>query len=183
MGHLLHTFAWGFGWLFWFPLAFFFIHKAYNHTGKLHAILGTSLLAASIKLIDLIMPIRLDYVINPAVSILLEGFTLWVLYWIIEQKQIKFKLLPIWIASVGWRCLYLAYVLLLLPPQWVAVSPASALEPLVKFLILESLLNTLAIKPFLTINRIKKATPQSHVPNSGISIALLTLAVIVQWMV
>lgn len=183
LGQFLHAFALGIGWLFWFPLAFFFIHKAYQHTGQLSTILGTSFLAASIKLVDLIMPIRLDYVINPAVSILLEGITLWGLYWIGQRKQIEFKFLQVLIASLGWRCLYLAYVLLFLPPQWVAISPASGLQPLIKFLFMESALNTLVIVSYLTTTRSGKAKPQTQLPNYGIAFSLLALALFVQWMV
>jgi len=183
LGHFLHAFTLGIGWLFWFPLAFFFIHKAYYNTGKLSTILYVSFLAASIKLIDLIMPIRLDYVINPAVSIILEGVTLWGIYWIGQRKQIEFKFLQVLIASLGWRCFYLAYVLLFLPPQWVAISPAGGLEPLIKFLFGESAMNTLVIVSYLTMTRSKKAKPQIQLPNYRIAFSLLALALFVQWMV
>jgi hypothetical protein len=183
LGHFLHAFTLGIGWFFWFPLAFFFIHKAFCHTGKLSTILYVSFLAACIKLIDLIMPIRLDFVINPAVSIVLEGFSLWVVYRIVQRRQIQFKLLQVLIASLSWRCLYIAYVLIIMPSQWVVISPASGLEPLIKFVFLESVVNTLVILPYLTMTNSKKTATRNLIPNPRIALVLLTLALIVQWMV
>jgi hypothetical protein len=65
----------------------------------------------------------------------------------------------------------------------VAISPASGLEPLIKFLLMESVLNTLVILPYLKISLDKNAKTQLQVPKPAISFALLLMALIVQWMV
>lgn len=152
LGYVLHSIPLKVGWFFWFPLAFFFVEKAYKETGKLSSILYTAGVAASIKLINLLMPTRLDRVLNPAMSILLEGLVVFAAFALIERRKelAKFKYVEALSVSVGWRVLYLVYILLM-PPFYFSVSPFRALEPFRKFFLTESLTNSVIIFAYLTI--------------------------------
>lgn len=181
LGHFLHVFTLGVGWLFWFPIAFFFIHRSYTHTGRLSSIPCTALLAASLKLIDLFAPVRLDFVINPAVSILIEGVTLWLVFGIAGSKRVNLGPGLVLLCSMSWRCIYLAYIAMLVPSSWAAISPLGSIQTLLKFLFLESVLNTFIICVYLLIDRIPKVKPVMQAPGAAISWGMLTLAMLVQW--
>lgn len=152
LGNLLHVMNLTFGWLIWFPIAFYFMNKVYKQTGKYESILFISALAAAIKLIDLLMPIRVDKVINPAVSILLEGLVVFIALRVAERFKglFRYRILQITAISISWRILYLVYVLFL--PAWmVAISPVRGLIPFLRFHLLESSVNALIIYSILKL--------------------------------
>jgi hypothetical protein len=78
LGHVLHHIPIpGIAGYVMFPIGVFFMVQALNHSGKLSAIHLTALVAAQIKLLDLVLPARSPFaVINPAVAILCESFVL-----------------------------------------------------------------------------------------------------------
>lgn len=124
LGHLLHLLPINIGWLFWFPLAYFFMHSVYKATNKVSAIFYTSLLTAAIKLVDLFLPIRIDKVINPSVAIIFEGMAVLAVYYIIEKRpQLKSihwgKALS---ASLFQELLYITYIAII--PKFVSLIPA-----------------------------------------------------------
>ena len=58
-----------------FPIGVFFMVQAYRNSGKIPVIFLTALVAANIKLIDLLLPARSPLAaINPAIAILCESF-------------------------------------------------------------------------------------------------------------
>ena len=146
VGFLVHLLLPGMGWVFYFPLAYGFMRGAYRQTGKTSAVLACAILSAAIKLINLPMSPRPDYVINPAVSIVLEGLAVCLaLRWVREKERLIMRrgLLPI-LTSAAWRGMYLAY--LLLAPTWIReVSVLYQPEKLMSFVTLELLGNGLAI--------------------------------------
>jgi hypothetical protein len=86
------------------------MNKVYKITNSASSIFYTSLIASSIKLIDLLLPIRIDKVINPAVSIILECIPLIVIIIINDYKLTFNNLLFI---SIAYRFLYSIYILLM----------------------------------------------------------------------
>lgn len=143
VGHILHITHLKLGWLFWYPVAFFCMHRAYLATGTPHVAWGAAIVAASVKLIDLIAPARLDYVINPAVSILLEGAAVSMAFALYARSGKKWghMVSAIVLASLGWRGLYLLYAWLVMPPSWQAISPLASSQALIKFAVTGSLAN------------------------------------------
>lgn len=91
LGYVLHSVLLSVGWFFWFPLAFFFMNRVFKRTGSLVSILYTSSIAAGIKLVNFLLPTRIDRVINPAVSILLEGLMVFAVFAIVEYKKDFFR--------------------------------------------------------------------------------------------
>lgn len=133
LGYVLHSFSLSVGWFFWFPLAFYFMDRVYRYTNSLSSVLYTSTIAAAIKLIDFLLPTGIDRIVNPAVSILLEGLAVFVVFKIIEHRQdfFRFKYLEALAVSIGWRMLYIGYILLM-PVFFFNVSPLRAVNPFVK---------------------------------------------------
>lgn len=146
LGHILHTCELPIGWLVWFPVAYFFLSRAYNLTGNINSVVYTALISASIKLIDLFFSPRFDYVLNPAVSILLEAFAFLAVYKFIVSKNESDKLnvMNIFIIGFLWKILYISY-LFILPKNLLNISPVSTSISFVKFFFLETVTNTALI--------------------------------------
>ena len=196
IGYLAHILLPGMGWLFYYPAAYAFLLGAYRQTGKLPVVLSCAILSAAIKLINLPMMPRLDYVINPAVSILLEGLTAGLAFrWACKKNRpvIRYGLLPFGTSAV-WRGLYLLY--LLLAPGWIReVSVLQQPGKLAHFATLEVLGNGLVIALGAMGARLlvkSKKTPLARRLKNGqglfnrfvnaLSLAAVCLAVALQWL-
>lgn len=146
IGYLTHLLLPGMGWAFYFPIAYGFMRMAYSQTGKSRVVLYCAILSAAIKLINLPMTPRLDYVLNPAVSIVLEGLAVGLAFrWVCGKNRpmIRFGLLPL-LTSALWRMLYLVY--LLLAPGWIREASILFMPGnLLNFATLELIGNGLAI--------------------------------------
>lgn len=87
LGYLLHLIPGGFTGIFMFPIGFYFMHKAYKSTGEHKAIIYTATIAATIKLVDLLLPIRSPMtVLNPATAIILESIVAYAVMRLINEK-------------------------------------------------------------------------------------------------
>ncbi|MCK9217923.1 MAG: hypothetical protein M0P77_08420 [Firmicutes bacterium] len=198
LGYVLHSMPLSVGWFFWFPLAFYFINKVYSSTGSLSSILYTSSIAAGIKLVNFFLPTTIDRVINPAMSILLEGLMVFIVFAIIEKKEGFFqsKYTIALTASIGWRVLYIIYILFM-PTFFFTVSPMRAAKPFFKFFVTESFMNSLFIYVYLKVSeRIgdAKLNVSKNEVNSklfslkdnpiiriSVSLTVLSLAIFAQW--
>ncbi len=196
VSYLVHLFLPGMGWFFYYPLAYGFMAGACRQTGQPLTALLCAFLSAAIKLINLPMSPRLDYVINPAVSILLEGLAVWLALRFIKSREkpaVRDGLLPL-VTSAAWRGLYLAY--LLLAPSF--IREASVLytpDALLRFATLELLGNALVISLGMLLlgmlaKSIKPLGPRvqnASRPGSSkraygtLSLAVAALAVALQW--
>ena len=148
-------------------------------------------LSAAIKLVNLFITPRIDYVINPAVSILLEGLVMFCA--VVTLSRRNKPILNILVApaatSLCWRGLYLLY--LLVAPAWIRdVSVLGAPRLLLNFLLVETAGNAVLIAAgafvYYMVQRTQKAKTKAgfRVPAwvfGGISVAVLGLSVFLQW--
>lgn len=182
LGHLLHLTAFPIGWLFWFPFAYFFMGMVYKQTGKLHSIIFTSMVALSIKLINLFMTVNLVIVICPALSILLEGLSLYaVLKLFACKKRINYKLVEIVSVNLLWRALFL--VSLLAIPRWILPAyPYKGAIVLLKFLLYEGFINSLFIYGMIMFTaKIKGINHEKNLHTKLFSNKLVKLEVVKQF--
>ena len=185
VGHLLHVTGLRIGWLFWFPAAFYFMNRIYRQTDNLGAILYASFVAAAIKLVDLLAPVRLDYVLNPAVSIILEGLAVYALFGILAARGEARKIgaPAVLLLSMGWRALYLVYVLFL-PADLIKISPWGGAVTFLRFIFLESLANSLFITVYLKAAaawRTREKARSLSLLHPALAAAALFLAVFITW--
>ncbi len=126
LGHVLHLLPFSIGWLFWFPLAYLFMFLAYQKTGNAGSVLWTAVIAASIKLIDLLLPIRIDKVINPTVSILLEGAAVFLLIKVLTPRiaSTKYRSAIPFASSLLYQLFYMIYISIV--PLFFTAIPAAA---------------------------------------------------------
>lgn len=154
LGHLLHITAFSIGWVLWFPFAYFFMSMVYKQTGKLNSILFTSMVAAAIKFVNLFMTANLVIVICPALSILLEGISLFAILKLFDWKKWihKRKLTEIAAVSLLWRVLFLVGLLAI--PTWImSAYPFKGTIALLKFFLYEGLINSLFIYGIIMLAR------------------------------
>lgn len=146
VGHFLHLVAFPIGWLVWFPLAFGFMGTVYQQTGQPDSVFTTALIAASIKLANLAMPVPVVYVINPSISILLEGVAVFVVFRALVKldRPNPVGLWPLMGINLLWRALFCVY-LLFLPADFVKATQLIGLMPFLQFLLFESAVNSLTI--------------------------------------
>lgn len=145
LGFALHLLPPGFAGMFMFPIGFYFMYNAYRATDEHKVIFYTALVAAAIKLSNLILPFNtLMSAVNPAVSILLEGLVVFVGVRIMAKS--KNFAMP-YLMSLSWTVLFPVFQALIL-------NPANGLqqEPLltvIGFIILTTIVSGSIITTYL----------------------------------
>lgn len=143
-GFVLHQLPVPIGPYIWFPAAFFVMDRVYQKTGQRRAVLWAALLAASIKLINLLWAVRPDIVINPAIAIVLEALAMAGVLCVSQKKNPA-------IVNALWRLAYLLYAVTLMPTWMREISVIRDTDALLLFVGREYILSTLICMAF-TIN-------------------------------
>ena len=149
-GYLLHLLPFSIGWLIWVPVACFFMSNVYRKTGRISSILLIGLLCSCIKLTNLFLPGRVDRVLNPAVSILLEATALAITVYVAERFAERHEGTPSPLGkatlavgmNTGWRLLYALYLLILVPNWMREISVISSMEKFIPFFITQNLMTS-----------------------------------------
>lgn len=164
LGHLLHIAALNIGWFLWFPLAYFFMGMVYKQTGRLSSILLTSVVAAAIKFVNIFMTTNLLIIICPALSILMEGTSLFAILKLLERKKhlLRYPLPKSAAISILWRVLYTVGILAI-PASIMPAYPYKSMGMLLKFIIFEGIVNSLFACTIVVIaKRISKISKRNN---------------------
>ncbi|HRY13807.1 MAG TPA: hypothetical protein P5309_09560 [Syntrophomonadaceae bacterium] len=186
LGYLVHMSAIslifpGLGGFIMFPIGFYFMYQAYRQTGSRgSSIMMVSFLAASIKLIDFLVPGHiLATVIMPALSIVLEGLVVF-LALRVRQNRTAITWASVIAVCSSWRLLFLLACLSLGP----IIGPSALLSNInmfIRFVFVESMVNALLI--YIVMYVPKPSTGRTIRPASSswaYSLAALLLAVVAQ---
>ena len=151
VGYILHEISFGYSWLIWCPVASFFMANVYRRTKRASAVFFTGLLCASVKMLNLLLPVRVDRVINPAISIVLEALVMSLVI-IAARKFLGEKIkspifggLAALSANTLWRLMFILYLLLLAPDWMREISVISSTEKFLPFFIYQNLITSLII--------------------------------------
>jgi len=88
IGHLLHFLPCGFSGMVMFPIGFYFMYNAYLTTDKKSAVIATGFIAASIKFVDFLLPMKSPMgILNPAMSIVLESLVVYGFIRVFDGKK------------------------------------------------------------------------------------------------
>lgn len=145
VGYLLHLLPFSVGWIVWYPVACFFMLNVYRKTHRADAVLMVGFLSACIKIANLFLPVRIDMVINPAVSIVFEAIALSATIYIVKRffsdKEQTFlsKGIAIIAMNTGWRMLYALYLLLLVPDWMREISVISSAKSFITFFVVHNI--------------------------------------------
>ncbi|WP_444644341.1 hypothetical protein ACRQU7_05455 [Caproiciproducens sp. R1] len=151
VGYLLHMLPVNISWLLWYPVACFFMGNVYRKTGSVSAILMVGALCASIKMLNLFLPGRIDKVLNPAVSIVFEAMAMAAVLFTVnklseEKHRNPFvKALAALTMNTGWRLLYIFYLLFLVPDWIREVSVISSMDKFISFFVAQNLITSLIL--------------------------------------
>ncbi len=110
LGYALQFLPAFFSGLIMFPIATGILTKAYQRTSSQKALLMIGVVAATIKSVNLFMPIYHWRTINPMVAIILETLLITAVVMIIVKRSAPQQLIAIFGVSYAWRTLYLLYM-------------------------------------------------------------------------
>jgi hypothetical protein len=141
-----------------FPVAFYFMRKAYLATGKADAVFRVALVAALVKCCDFLIqgniPIR---IFNPALSILLEGLAVALVFAYAERRRFAVGFASIFSMGFLWRTVFLVYLFLISLINLPAALVTDGLQVSLRFLFLESFVNASLMFAYLKIERTERA--------------------------
>ena len=189
LGYLLHLLPVNLGFLVWYPIACYFLTKAYRESGRASAVLLTAMFASLIKLFNLILPGRIDQVLNPAVSIIFEGIAVWAAVFIFHRMHARMKNSRWLTAALAlganslWRVLFALYLAVAVP-GWVRdISVIRSVDTFLHFMIVDNLAGgVVAWLGFQALKRakdkLKPGTPIFNVPAAGRMAGLLIASAI-----
>ena len=185
LGHALHILPVKIGWMLWFPIAFSFMKTVYLKTGKHWSVIITALITANIKLVDLFTSVRIDYVINPAVSIVLESIAVYTIFRVVSSYGINKS--SIILINTGWRILYMLYVLFL-PEYLIKISPISSCQSFLNFFFIENIVTSIFIYAIEKIREKSKNLKNKENINYNefspvLSVTMLIISVYIQWVI
>lgn len=115
LGYVLHFLPHGMSGMFMFPIGMYFMYNAYKKSNKTQAVLWVAMIAASIKLIDLVLPTRSPMsVVNPAISILLEGLVVFAFVYAYKGRKI---VLSSFLVGLSWILVFVVMQALVFKPE------------------------------------------------------------------
>jgi len=142
LNHIVFAFLPGLPGLLMFPIAFAWMKQGYNATGKISSVLWMACIAASVKLVDLWVPGNALYlIVNPAVSLVLEGLAFACVISIRKNDSFHFGWLSCFSMGVIWRACFLLYMFSVAYVGQPAGLVTSGLAVALRFLLLESFIN------------------------------------------
>lgn len=167
-----------------FPIGYYFMQKSYKETKDLKSIFYTSSIAASIKLINLFIPmIPIIKVINPFACILLEGLAVTLVVKLFEYEEEPIKYIHSLIMSLSWRIGYYIVCFTISIPLGIMKS-SSVLDKnrFIEFFFINGFINSLII--YFYSKFVAKNNKESKLKYNPIfSTSLLALAFFIQWLI
>lgn len=146
VGHILHKISFVYSWSIMYPVACFFMYSVYKKTSNVSSVFFIGLICSSIKLLNLLSPIRVDKVINPAVSIIVESLAMVLVIYAVKHlfndKKINLpsKAISIIFMNTIWRSFYIIYLLFFVP-DWVRnISVINNKDSFVSFAFIQNII-------------------------------------------
>jgi hypothetical protein len=162
-----------------FPVAFYFMRKAYVATGKAGAVSQVALVAALIKCCDFLIPANIPIrILNPALSILLEGLAVALIFAYAERRNTTIGFASVFAMGILWRAVLLFHLFLISLINLPAALVTDGLLVSLRFLFLESFVNAILMSGYLKIEKTARAvTVPPMVAYAALATAIiLTLA-------
>lgn len=151
VGHLLHIISFAYSWAIMYPVACFLMYSVYKKTNKILSVFFIGTICSSMKLINLLSPIRVDKVINPAISIIFEALATAIIIYGVKQiycgKSINLitKSIAIVFMNIIWRGFYVIYLLYFVP-DWIRnISVISEKDIFIDFAFIQNIASSIVI--------------------------------------
>lgn len=141
VGFVLHLVAAPIAGLVMFPIGFFLMWQARLRTDSVYAPIQVAGVAASIKLVNLLIAPLWMTAVNPAVAILLEGVFV-VVFLSKAERETPIRCL---LATYGWRLGYLSFLFVLLAAGFKLRLFESGWTSVLAFVTIDALVNALLV--------------------------------------
>lgn len=157
LGYVLHFVGFitgfnSFSGIIMYPIGLFFMYKVFVETKNYYSIFLTSFICASIKLFNIVLPFIPHYhSINPAVAILLEGLSSFVLIRYLNIQGILKNIIKFTFGSFLWRILFISFL---------TIIDENRITDYINFLLVDSVLNGLIIGLF--VDKIKAISKDKY---------------------
>ena len=123
-------------------------------TGKADAVFQVALVAALIKCCDFLIPGNIPIrILNPALSILLEGLAVALVFAYAERRNFAVGFASVFSMGVLWRAVFLFYLFLISLIDLPAALVTDGLQVSLRFLFLESFVNAILMFAYLKIEK------------------------------
>lgn len=180
LGYVLHIFSIplpGLPGLLMFPVAFVFMHRVYDSTQDAMSVVQVACVAAMIKLTDLLFGGILSiYIINPALSLIIEALAVALVFSRAERHKRKINFADSFTMGWIWRGMFLGYMIIISKFSLPAGLVTSGWGVALRFWIVESFFNAFLIRGYLAFSESRKSLS----PSPTLSWTLLFIAIVVQ---
>lgn len=167
LGYMLHLFPTGMAGFIMFPIGFYFMNTTYRKTKNVIAIFIIGVVAASIKLIDLLFPIvPVIQIVNPAVCIIFETLLVTAAFKIFTVYRTRIPVKGIVFISTLWRALFVVYTFVLTFFNIFSGLLESGYGSIIKFILFEGLANAAIIYIFTRLQKNRRPAKRSDFSNT-----------------
>lgn len=167
-----------------FPIGYYFMQKSYKETKDLKSIFYTSIVAGSIKLINLLIPMTpVIKVINPFACILFEGLAVASVFKFFESKDNPLKYVSALMMSLFWRVgYYMISFAIFIPLGLMKSSSILDKSRFIEFFLVNGFINSIIIYFYskFTAENIKESKLKY---SPALSTSLFCLALFIQWLI
>lgn len=144
LGHLLHYLPVLIAGSLMFPIAVYLMRQAKEATGNTIVIPLMALCAASLKLIDLLIPgLPPIKTLNPALAILFESLVVWIVFRTLESKRNILRVWGVLSVSFVWRILFVLSGLFIERFTSASVALVHSSASLFQFIVIRGAISTL----------------------------------------
>lgn len=141
LGHLLHYLPIGLSGLIMFPLACYLIKQLWAMNQNEADLWWMGLLAAGIKLVDLLIPgLPAIKTLNPAMALLMEALVVSLFISLIEKRGRSY-IPAVFGLSFSWRILFILWGLLIDPISGGKVQLVHSIDSILRFVLINGVVN------------------------------------------
>lgn len=166
-----------------FPIGYYFMQKSYRENNDIKSMVYTSLVAASIKLVNLLSPaVPVLRVLNPASCIVLEGLGVFLVFKYIIKEENMIKFTHILSMSTIWRIGYYIMCLVVFVPLGMMESGSIlGINKIVEFFIKNGLINSILIYLYIKVQ--SKHNKKSNIKyHPVLSSSIFIIAIMITWL-
>ncbi len=183
LGYVLHTMPVLISGSIMFPIAMFFMLKAYQGSKSNSVFLLMGLTAALIKLVDIFIPgLPVIKTINPMIAIMLEASAVTVFAFLLNSNKIR----SIFIGSLGacffWRILFVMNSFVITNTTSATVGWVNSSEKVISFILINGIISTfIAFAVILMEKNIKFSINAKMIMRPSYAIGLFISASFIQY--
>jgi hypothetical protein len=185
LGHVLHYFPVPISGFIMFPIALFFMQRAYRSSKSNKVFLLMGLTAALIKLVDIFIPgLPVIKTLNPMIAIMLEASSVTVLSFLLNSNNVKQIFIGSAAACFFWRVIFIISSLIIDQNTGAEIAFVNYPEKIISFIILNGIVSPFIAFALILIERkIKFQVDSKMKMRTSYSLVLFISAALIQFII